>query len=225
MSRYRTYELPQFYAAGINSRPVGMRLRTAMNLEKQLSGERLRAFRKMKKIVDPIWDTTSANWHVPDVGQRATLSLTKDDKGTAAACIHVDKKDGWAHAQIKALLEEYPGAIVAEIGAGEAEAAYPQQDIFRKHASSGLIQPGVSISHGRYRSGTLGCVVEVEGRDRNDICVVTAAHVVALNYKSVQDGDAIYSPGKGNTPRLLRQHAIGELTDTVTDLYPLLGWR
>ena len=73
-----------------------------MNLEKQLSGERLRAFRKMKKIVDPIWDTTSANWHVPDVGQRATLSLTKDDKGTAAACIYVDKKDGWAHAQIKA---------------------------------------------------------------------------------------------------------------------------
>lgn len=192
----------------------------SMGIADYLSGDNLKAFTEMDVILRSIWDANDDDWHLPGIDQRVTVSLTKNDAGKYVPCLHVDKKDGWGHKQFAPIVEKYK-SVVAKIDIGEAQAAYPQQEVvFQPHATSKKLEPGVSISHGRYRSGTVGCIVEVMEDGTPELCLVTAAHVVSLNNGSKM-GDLIYSPGKGSVKRLLTEHRVGKLTGKSTELYPV----
>lgn len=189
-------------------------------MERLLSGERLEAYKQVQSVFDPIWRSTTDDWTIPRPEDRATFSLTRDANGEFAVAVHIDVSDGRVHRQVRDILERYPECIVTEIGAGEAQAAYPNQTSFKPHALSERLQPGSTISHGSYRCGTVGCVVELSGEDDDYLCVLTAGHVIALS-QNVQPGDSVYSPGRGSVSRLTRRHKIGELTDDIIEMYPL----
>jgi len=191
-----------------------------MSFEPLLSGRKLEAFRAIRDVIAPLWDVTSPTWNAPDTTERATYSLSRDNSGEYTVALHIDQRDGQMHRQIANLLERYPDSIIHEIGGGEAQSAYPDQGAFQPHAISREFRPGVSVSHGRYRSGTLGAIVQVKSDGATKKCAVSAGHVLALN-RTVERGDWIYSPGKQTIPRLTRREIIGNLTDDIIDLYPI----
>lgn len=191
-----------------------------MKISDFLTEDGLKALKHIRGVLEPIWDTSSSDWHLPDREKRITFSLTRSPaNGNFALCLHVDQEDSWAERKAKEIERSFPG-IVSWSTVGEAQSAYPELSTFAPHSVSGELRPGVCISHGRFSGGSLGCIVKIQGDDGDYTGVATAAHVIALN-QSAKTGDTIYSPGKGSVPRILRRHEIGRLTDSLIELYPI----
>jgi len=188
-----------------------------MKIETLLNEKGKKALNAVRKIVDPLWEPgPESDWRPPDVDRRLTWALSKK-MDEFVISILAEQEDSWATRQAKDLEQRFPEAVVWTT-TGEAQSSYPDSKP-AAHATSGEIRPGVSIGHGRFRAGTLGCVVNIPGRVRDQICVLTAAHVVALN-KSVEKKDLIYSPGRPDISNLMRKYAIGKLVDFI-DLMPI----
>jgi len=188
-----------------------------MKIEPFLDEEGKSALKAVRSVIAPLWDPRGdSEWRPPELDQRITWALSKA-KSKYVVAILADKKDSWASRKAGELGRNYPDSIVWTTP-GEAQSSYPGVEC-APHATSRVIKPGVSIGHGRFRAGTLGCIVEVHGEGRDYKCAVTAAHVVALN-DSVELGNLIYSPGKPEIgSALTRGDAIGRLQNTV-DLIP-----
>lgn len=194
---------------------------TTERIETLLTEKGKEALSAVRKIIDPLWDPGSeSDWRPPEADRRLTWALQKKID-EFVICILADQDDSWATRQAKGFEQRFPEAVVWTT-TGEAQSSYPESDR-ASHATSREIRPGVSIGHGRFRAGTLGCLVNVSGTERDQIGVLTAAHVVALN-ESVNKGDRIYSPGKPDINNLVRKYAIGKLVDCV-DLMPVSGYQ
>lgn len=189
-----------------------------MKIENLLQEEQLTAYNEINNVIAPLWDIDRGS--LPEFDRRVTLSVSKTSKrGNHKLCVHVDKRNGWINKHIVPITDKYGSIIVLHDG-GEAQSSYPQnQSVFQPHATSQQIQPGVSISHGRYRSGTLGCIVLLETANGPRYFVSTASHVVAANGEYVEAGDYIYSPGRGSVPELMRKYRIGKLTDNFIEIF------
>jgi hypothetical protein len=188
-----------------------------MQIETLLNKKGKEALSAVRKVIDPLWKPgKESDWRPPEVDRRLTWALSKK-MDEFVISILAEQDDSWATRQAKELEQRFPEAVVWTT-TGEAQSSYPDSDP-APHATSEEIRPGVSIGHGRFRAGTLGVLVNVLGTARDQINVVTAAHVVALN-KSVEKGDRIYSPGKPDINNLMRRYAIGKLVDFV-DLLPV----
>lgn len=193
-----------------------------MQIEALLNSRGKEALRAVRQIVDPLWEPgKKSDWRPPEIDRRLTWALSKkmDD---LVISILAEQDDSWATRQAKELEKSFPEAVVWTT-TGEAQSSYPESG-YAKHATSREIRPGVSIGHGRFRAGTLGCLVNVAGSERDQVGVLTSAHVVALN-ESVKQGDRIYSPGKpeiGNAVTL--KDAIGRLENYV-ELIPVIDYQ
>lgn len=192
-----------------------------MKIETLLNEKGKEALNAVRKIVDPLWEPGSeSSWRPPEVDRRLTWALSKK-MDEFVISILAEQEDSWATRQAKDLEQRFPEAIVWT-ATGEAQSSYPDSRAAR-HVKSGGIRPGVSIGHGRFRAGTLGCLVNIPGRIRDQIGVLTAAHVVALN-ESVNKNDRIYSPGKPDISNLTQKYAIGRLIDFI-NLLPVSGYE
>lgn len=190
-------------------------------MEKLLTEKGKEALSAVREIIDPLWEPTRGrDWRPPEMDRRLTWALSKK-MDEFVISILADQDDSWATRQAKELEKRFPEAVVWTT-TGEAQSSYPGSDR-APHATSREIRPGASIGHGRFRAGTLGCLVAVSGTERDQIGVLTAAHVVALN-ESVNRGDRIYSPGKPDISNLVRKYSIGKLVDCV-DLMPVSGYQ
>jgi hypothetical protein len=183
-----------------------------------LKGNQLRAYRELEAVLKEVWDSSETTGAIPPLDQRISLSVTKVARYGFVPCVHVDREDSSAYRRAKEILGDYP-FVLARLGGGEAQSAYPQDSKTTAHALSGQLLPGAAISHGRYPFGTLGCVVEAEVNRVKSLFAVTAAHVVNLNDEASL-GDPIYCPGKGSVARIKKGDRFGTLEDSV-DLYPL----
>jgi hypothetical protein len=191
-----------------------------MKIETLLSEKGKEALTAVRKIVDPLWEPArGSDWRPPEVDRRLTWALSKKNDDFVVSIL-AEQEDSWATRKAKELEQNFPEAIVWT-ATGEAQSSYPDSDP-APHATSGEIRPGVSIGHGRFRAGTLSCIVTTQGKDRDQVGVLTASHVVALN-ESARIGDRIYSPGKPEIGELTRRLAIGKLDDCV-DLIPVIGY-
>ncbi|WP_422355345.1 hypothetical protein [Roseivirga pacifica] len=189
-------------------------------MEKLLSSQNKRALKELKSILDPVWSSPKTG-DLPAYDKRVTLSLSKDKASDEfSICVHVAKKTKWISEEVLPIVEKYDSVFVVS-GNGEVQASYPQsKDVFMDHATDGRIKPGSSISHGRYRSGTIGCIVEVGKKDEARVYVLTASHVLASNQANVEENDFIYSPGKGSVNRIIRKYRIGKLSDNMIEIFP-----
>lgn len=190
-----------------------------VSIEQYLDNTNRKALGEIKNQFGQLWDIGSEEWSLPDVARRLSWSLSKDENGKFVPSIRAAKADSWVLKRLTVIKEDYPSVQIAYTDGGEAQSAYVKQK-FKKHAVSGKLKPGASISHGRYRSGTLGCVVEVAGEQKDEICLISAAHVVALS-DFVEEGNKIYSPGKGSIERITTRENIGVLTDNIIPLFPI----
>jgi hypothetical protein len=192
-----------------------------MNIEALLNDRGKEALDAVRKVIDPLWEPgQDRNWRPPDIDRRLTWALSKKMDGFVISIL-AEYEDSWATRQAIELEKQFPEAIVWTT-TGEAQSSYPDSD-HAPHAICREIRPGVSIGHGRFRAGSLGCVVNVAGADRDSIGVLTAAHVVCLN-KSVSRGDYIYSPGKPEIGTLVARDRIGVL-DNLVDLIPIIDYQ
>jgi len=193
-----------------------------MQIDALLNKKGREALDAVREIIDPLWKPgVEGDWRPPEVDRRLTWALSKK-MNEIVVTILAEHEDTWATRQAKELEQRFP-EIVVWTTTGEAQSSYPDSS-FAPHATCREIRPGVSIGHSRFRAGTLGCVVNVAGTDRDQLGVLTAAHVVALN-ESVKKGDRIYSPGKpeiGNAVTV--RDAIGRL-DNYVDLTPVIGYQ
>lgn len=190
-----------------------------MSIENFLDKEGKAALHEVITTINPLWEPgKNSEWQPPDLDQRMTWALSKVGSKYVVSIL-ADQKDSLASKKAKELEKKYPGSIVWT-STGQAQSSYPDV-VCARHATSRKIRPGVSIGHGRFRAGTLGCLVKVQEENRPDyIGVVSAAHVLALN-DSVDPEDLIYSPGKPDVGQALRRSdAIGRLQDTI-DLFPI----
>jgi hypothetical protein len=190
-----------------------------MKIENFLDKEGKTALDEVKATINPLWQPgRNSDWQPPELDQRMTWALSKIDSKYVVTIL-ADQKDSIASNKAKELEAKYPGSIVWT-STGQAQSSYPGADCL-SHATSREIRPGVSIGHGRFRAGTLGCLVKVRETNKAEYKgVVSAAHVIALN-DSVEPEDLIYSPGKPDVGQALkRSDAIGRLQDT-TDLFPV----
>lgn len=195
-----------------------------MDIQKLLDNEGKAALEEVNALVNSQWSQeNNEGWQLPEPDQRITWALGKEDSKYIISIL-VDNDDGWAKEEAIKLKEKFPG-IVKSVSTGEAYSSYPSVDC-APHATSRKIMPGVSIGHGRFRAGTMGCIVKFkypEDPDEKAVKkkkqyikgVLTAAHVVKLN-DSVKLGDLIYSPGKPeNGVALMALDAIGKLRNSV----------
>lgn len=184
-----------------------------------LEGDRRQAFVALTKLSEQMWGSPETTGEVPPIDQRISVSITKDPKLGLIPCIHVDRIDSVAFEKAKGILEEFP-FVTKRLGGGEAQSAYHSETRkLPKHATTGQLLPGAAISHGRYRFGTLGCIVEAKINDVIVKCAVTAAHVASLS-REVELGESMYCPGKGSVRYLKRGDVFGKLAEAI-DLYPL----
>jgi hypothetical protein len=179
--------------------------------------ERRRAFEALEKLCSEVWGSPETTGEIPPLDQRFSVSVTKVRDVGFVPTVHVDREDSSAFQQARELLERYP-FIERRLGGGDAQAAYPESKA-KKHAVTGQLAPGAAISHGRYRFGTLGCIVEAEIDKIKCKCAVTAAHVVSLN-SAVQIGDEIFCPGNGSVRYKKKGYKFGVLSEAI-QLHPL----
>jgi hypothetical protein len=193
---------------------------SVMQIETLLSDKGKEALNSVKKVIEPLWEPgKGSNWRPPDVDRRLTWALSKKEDQLVISVL-AEQEDSWATRQAKELEKLFPESVVWTT-TGEAQSSYPDTG-YAPHAVSREIRPGVSIGHGRFRAGTLGCLVNVPGAQRDKIGLLTAAHVVALN-ESVSKGDRIYSPGKPEIGTLTHEDVIGRL-DNFVDLMPIFDY-
>ena len=193
-----------------------------MQIETLLSNKAKEALIAVRQVIDPLWEPgKGAEWKPPEVDRRLTWALSK--KGDEfVISILAEQEDSWATRKAKEFEKLYPESVVWTT-TGEAQSSYPNTG-YAPHAVCRQIRPGVSIGHSRFRAGTLGCLVNVPGSDRDQIGVLTAAHVVALN-ESVNKGDRIYSPGKPEIGTAVTLNdAIGKLENYV-QLIPIIDYQ
>jgi hypothetical protein len=181
-------------------------------IETLLNEKGKEALKAVRKVVDPLWKPGSeSDWRPPEVDRRLTWALSKKNDGFVVSIL-VEQEDTWATRQARELEQRFPESIVWTT-TGEAQSSYPDSKP-APHARSGEIRPGVSIGHGRFRAGTLGCLVNIPGITHDQIGVLTAAHVVALN-DSVNMRDRIYSPGRPDIRNLMQKYVIGRLINYI----------
>ena len=189
-------------------------------IEKLLTNKGNEALTAVRQEIDPLWEPDKkSDWRPPDVDRRLTWALSKKGEEFVITVL-ADQEDSWATRKALELEQRFPESVVWTT-TGEAQSSYPDSNR-APHATSGDIRPGVSIGHGGFRAGTLGCIVIVPGDTQDILGVLTAAHVVALN-ESVRVGDRIYSPGKPDIRNLLQKYVIGELAEWV-NLMPVIGY-
>lgn len=189
-------------------------------IEKLLTDKGNEALTAVRKQIDPLWEPGKrSDWRPPETDRRLTWALSKKGEEFVVSML-ADQEDSWATRKARELEQNFPETVVWTT-TGEAQSSYPDLRP-AQHAISSEIRPGVSIGHGMFRAGTLGCLVTVPGDETDTLGVLTAAHVVALN-KSVERGDKIYSPGRPDIRNLLQRHAIGELVEWV-NLMPVSAY-
>jgi len=188
-----------------------------MNVESYLDDDGKQALAAIREAIDPMWDVEGAkNWQPPDPDHRLTYALSKQqDKFVLKVLFEL--ADSWAERKAKEIVSAHKGQVVVGTASGEAFSSYPgPSENIAPHVSKRIIAPGYSIGHGRYRAGTIGVIVNIRGTTTDEPGVLTAAHVVALNHRTVNKQDPIYSPGKPEVGEALtRRHRMGRLRDFV----------
>lgn len=192
-----------------------------MQIETLLSETGKEALNSVRRVIDPLWEPGKGDWRPPDEDRALTWALSKKEDQFVISIL-AEQEDSWATRQAKELEKLFPESVVWTT-TGEAQSTYPDTG-YAPHAVSRQIRPGVSIGHGRFRAGTLGCLVKVAGDESDTIGVLTAAHVVALN-ESVKEEDKIYSPGKPEIGKaLVNDDVIGRL-DNYVELIPIIKYE
>jgi hypothetical protein len=195
-----------------------------MNMEDYLDDDGKKALLEVREAIDPLWDYEGVqDWNPPDQDHRLTYSLSKA-KDRFVLRVHFENADSWAARKAEELSSSHSNHILVATAGGAAYASYPSEsEEIAPHVQKRAIGPGYSVGHGRYRAGTISALVRIYGATYDETGCLTAAHVVALNHRTVNNQDPIYSPGKPEVGEALtRRHRIGRLRDFV-DLYDELS--